>query len=271
MVKTCKYVDTLKDANRQSLIDMYYQNNDANIPLGFINLAKVGFRGLFERHRNSASSVNVEQIYTELDNLKTKVEEFIQSNGFTASQADICHQELRNLNKEIARFIKAPKKSRKKSTGSKGKASTPSKKGKKEAMSEEEKKTTFRVAAVLVTVLMAYVFYQPISNIIWQTFVSSDISNISSTISITSHSTEGRRLDIFIDPDQIKDSSYTELKTEFSGIMEKAFDMGFHSIMIKSNTDEILAKNIVINGKQDIYIFYTSGGDSTSPSSSPGQ
>lgn len=253
--KAFDYIDNLPDNHRQSLIDIHFKNNGADVPLAFINLAKLGFFALEKRFQNSDQSLKLEDLDQEFMVLKEKIDSFVKQNNFGTDRVHFYHHEMDNLEKQLSAFSKKLKASkglffRKKDNTEKPKKPIPE--------HGQTKKSNSRLLFLTFSLFLtsAIIFHKPLITVVWQIFINSKLDNISTELRISSHAIEGRRLILFISEMELKSKKYSELKNILQDMMEKAFDKGFESFVIKTPQNKIIAKNILVNNKPSLYLFY---------------
>lgn len=250
------YIDKLPDEHRQSLIDIHFKNNGADIPLAFINLAKLGFVALEKRFQNSDQSLKLETLDEEFVILKQKIDTFVKENNFGPEKVEFYHRELEILEQQLNVFSKKFKDSKSFFSRKKDKEEKPEKKPETNPNSKKSKsRTYFLIFLLLLTSII--IFNEPITTFVWKIFIGSKIENISTELKVSNYAVDGRRLTLYISETELKSKKYSELKNILQVMMDKAFAQGFENFVIRSLDEQVIAKNILVNKKPSLYLFYT--------------
>ncbi|HMQ11573.1 MAG TPA: hypothetical protein PKC21_09510 [Oligoflexia bacterium] len=254
--KSFKYIDKLPDNDRQSLIDIHFKNDGADVPLAFINLAKLGFFALEKRFQNSDQSLKLETLDEEFVILKQKIDTFVKENNFGMDKIEFYQHEMENLEKQLNMFSKKLKESKSFFYRKKDKHEKPVN---KPVQNNESKKSKPRVTLLLFTLLitLSIVFHKPVITAVWQIFIRSKVDNISTQLKVLNYEIDGRRLTLFVDEKELQSKKYPELKDILENMMQKSFANGFENFVVKTPTNKIVAKNILVNNKSSLYLFYT--------------
>ena len=254
--KSFDYIDNLPDHHRQSLIDIHFKNDGADVPLAFINLAKLGFMALEKRFQSSDQSLKLDDLDQEFIVLKEKIDSFVKQNNFGTDRVQFYSQEMENLESQVNSFSKKLKDSKSLFYRKKDKQEKPKKTQNPIASSKKSNSRLIFLFSIFL-IVSGIVFHKPLTTLVWQMFIGSSVEGISTELKISKHSIEGRRLTLFISEMELKSKSYTELKNILQTMLERSFDKGFDSFLVKTLENKIVAKNILVNNKPSLYLFYT--------------
>ncbi|MCI5073274.1 hypothetical protein MRY82_10115 [bacterium] len=254
--KSFDYIDNLPDHHRQSLIDIHFKNDGADVPLAFINLAKLGFMALEKRFESSDQSLKLDDLDQEFIVLKEKIDSFVKQNNFGTERVQFYSQEMENLESQVNSFSKKLKESKSLFYRKKDKQEKPKK---TKAHTTPSKKSNSRLMFLfsIFLIVSGIVFFKPISTFVWQMFIGSSVEQISTELKVSKHSIEGRRLTLFVSEMELKSKSYSELRNILQTMLERSFDKGFENFTVKTLENKVVAKNILSNNKPSLYLFYT--------------